>query len=247
MRTTSPLANHFGGRKSGNLRRQHQIDFQNHIRLQEIFRLEQQTGAADVFGLPVMPFFFVETAVLQRQVKLKTLRARRRRLVQRWHSLDLSSLSGHGNLLGDRIQNFANFVFQIVQAKGLLEQAYTRVQRAVAADHIFRVTGHVENFHIGTNFRNALRQFAAVHAGHDHIRQQQMNGSFVRDCDLHRDRAVGGFDHAVTLLLEELPGQVAQVGLVLNQQDGFRSRLGGCGFRGSGDLLGTFGRFRDAR
>ncbi len=34
------LADDFGGRKSGNLRRQHQIDFQDHIRLQEIFRLK---------------------------------------------------------------------------------------------------------------------------------------------------------------------------------------------------------------
>src|SRR5260370_4320619 len=52
--------NYFCGRKSGDLRRQHEIDFKDNVRLQGIFRLKQQAGAADVSGLPIVPFFFVE-------------------------------------------------------------------------------------------------------------------------------------------------------------------------------------------
>src|SRR5258708_2179203 len=70
--------NYFCGRKSGDLRRQDEIDFKDNVRLQRIFRLKQQAGAADVSCFPIVPFLFVETAVLQRQVKLKALRARER-------------------------------------------------------------------------------------------------------------------------------------------------------------------------
>jgi len=76
--------NYFCLREPGNFRGQHQIDFENHIRLQEIFRLEQQTGAADIPGFPIVPILFVETAVLQRQLKVKTLGARQRQLLQPW-------------------------------------------------------------------------------------------------------------------------------------------------------------------
>jgi hypothetical protein len=73
-----------------------------------------------------------------------------------------------------------------------------------------------------------------------------MNGSFVRDRDLHCDRAIRGFDHAVTLFFKELPGQVAQVSLILDQQDGLRPRLGGCGFRRNGNLCRTLSLLRNA-
>src|SRR5258708_1320174 len=70
--------NYFCSRESCDLRRQHKIDFKDNVRLQRILRLKQQAGAADVSGFPIVPFLFVEAAVLQRQVKLKTLRARER-------------------------------------------------------------------------------------------------------------------------------------------------------------------------
>src|SRR5260370_36074062 len=46
--------NYFCGRKSGDLSRQHEIDFKDNVQLQGIFRLKQKAGAADVSGLAIV-------------------------------------------------------------------------------------------------------------------------------------------------------------------------------------------------
>ncbi len=85
------------------------------------------------------------------------------------------------------------------------------------SDYVFGVTGHVQHFHVGANFTNALRELASVHAGHDDVGQQQVDYSFMRHRDLHGDGAVSGLDHSVALLLEILPREGAQIGFVLDQ------------------------------
>ena len=118
---------------------------------------------------------------------------------------------------------------QIAEGEGLLEQPNTRVQRAVAPDHIFCVTGHIENFRIGTNFRNSLRELAAVHARHYDVGEQEVNYSFMGHCNLQRHCAIRRLDHAIALLLQKLPGKIAKVGLILDHEDSFGTRLGGHG------------------
>ena len=101
-----------------------------------------------------------------------------------------------------------------------MQQAHARVQRAIAADHVLCITRHVKNFYVRAKFRNALREFTPVHAGHDHIGEEQIDHAFVRDYDLHRRRTVFGLKHAVALFFQKLPHQIAQVGFVLHYEDG---------------------------
>ena len=61
----------FGGRKSGNLRGQHEVDFELRVGREHFVRLEEQSRAADVFGGAFAPILFADLAVLHRQVKLK--------------------------------------------------------------------------------------------------------------------------------------------------------------------------------
>src|SRR3977135_455504 len=48
----------FGGRATGDFCRQHQVDLQLSIGLKHLFRLEQKSGAADVFGSALQPALF---------------------------------------------------------------------------------------------------------------------------------------------------------------------------------------------
>jgi hypothetical protein len=53
-------ANYFGRGKARDLGRQYQVDLQLHVGLEKIFRLEQQSGTADIPGFTVVPFLFVQ-------------------------------------------------------------------------------------------------------------------------------------------------------------------------------------------
>ncbi len=193
--------------------------------MEQLIGLKEHSRAADIFRCTLVPVPFTETAVTQGEMKLKALRTRSRRFARLYGILMFSKLSSHGNLRGSWvcIQHFAHFDFQLAKGKRLLEQAHASIQRAVVSDHIFRVTGHVQNFHIWANLRNSLRQFAAVHAGHDHIGQQQMDDAFMRHRNLHGHSSIGGFNHFVSLSFQELPGQSAKVGLVFDHQNCFRA------------------------
>ncbi len=68
-------ADDFGGGKSGNFLREHEIDFQLRVGLQSFVGLEEHSGPADVFGCAYVPVLLAETAIAQRQMKLETLRA----------------------------------------------------------------------------------------------------------------------------------------------------------------------------
>ena len=145
-----------------------------------------------------------------------------------------SCSSRHGNLLGERglIQHLTHFCLERVQGKGLLEERDARIQRAVVADCVFRVARHVQHFHVRAYLGNALSEFASIHPRHDDIGQHQMNDSLVSHADLHRGRAIGGFDHGVALVLQELSGQAAKIGFVLHHQNRFaRGFHGGCSLR----------------
>src|ERR1700758_3845268 len=74
-----------------------------------------------------------------------------------------------------------------------------------------------------------------------------MNYSFVGHCDLQRHCAIGRLDHSIALLLEKLPGQIAKVGLVLDHEDGFSTRLRGHGLWCSSNFCRALDCFGDTR
>src|ERR1700678_1568844 len=74
-----------------------------------------------------------------------------------------------------------------------------------------------------------------------------MDDAFMGDGDLHGSPSVPGLDHLISLLLQELAGKVAQVGFVLGEEDGFRTRLSENGFLGGDDLGDALGSFGDSR
>ena len=67
-------------------------------------------------------------------------------------------MHGHNGLRGSWscIEHFAHLALEVAKVKGFLEQANTGIQRAVVSDYVFGVTGHVQHFHVGANFTNAL-------------------------------------------------------------------------------------------
>ena len=150
-------------------------------------------------------------AIAQRQVKLESLRARGRDFTGAHgtcHSRVCGYCCGHVDLrgVGSGVEHFADLAFEVAKVEGLLEEADAGVQHAVVSDYVFGVAGHVQDFHVGANLGNALGQFAAIHAGHDDVSEQQVDDFFVGYGNLHGDRAVGGFDHYVALLFQILAG-----------------------------------------
>ena len=231
---------YFRGGESGNLLREYQIDFQLDRGLQYFISFKKHSRPADVFGGACVPFLLAETAITERQLDMESLRAHGRSLLGACGVKCCSGLHRHIDLRGSWscIEHFADFSFQVAKGEGLLKQAYAGVQHAVVSDHVLGITGHVENFHVGTNFTNTLGQLAAVHARHDHVGKQQVDHLVVGDGDLHGDRAVGGFDHLVSLFFQILAGEVAQVGFVLDEQDSFGAGLDFAVFDRSGDMRG---------
>ena len=124
------------------------------------------------------------------------------------------------------IEHLPYLCLQCGKSKGLLEEGDALVQRAVVADVVLRVARHVQHSHIGASRSNSVGQFAPVHSRHDDVRQQQVNGAFVCLGNLDGGGAVGSIDHAVSLVLERLAGQAAQVFFVLYEQNGFMAGAG---------------------
>src|SRR5207302_11501149 len=97
-----------------------------------------------------MPVFLAESAIAQWQVELESLGARGGNFPCPRRVLSCSGLNRHFDLRGSWrcIEHFADLVFQVAKVEWLLEQANAGIQSAVVTDHVFCVTGHVENFHV---------------------------------------------------------------------------------------------------
>lgn len=151
-------ADDFGGGKSGNFCGKNEIDFQLNAGLQQFVGLKEHSRPADVFGGAFVPAFFSETAITQRQMELEALCARRRILAGLSGMMGFCGLRIHGSLRGSWscIEHFAHHIFEVAKVKGLLKQANADIQRAVVSDDVLGVAGHVKDFYVGANFRDAL-------------------------------------------------------------------------------------------
>ena len=73
------------------------------------------------------------------------------------------------------IQHFANFACKRVRREGLLQKHSVRRQKAVIRNGVVGVTGNKENLDVRPYRAQLVGQFRAVHGGHDHVGNQQVD------------------------------------------------------------------------
>jgi hypothetical protein len=56
-----------------------------------------------------------------------------------------------------------------------LQQLHARIETALMRNGMARIAGHVENAKLRPQVLSATAEFAAVHAGHDHVGEQQID------------------------------------------------------------------------
>jgi hypothetical protein len=92
------------------------------------------------------------------------------------------------------------------------------------SDHrVVRVAGHEEDGDVGPRGPKAVRQLAPAHARHDHVGQHEVDLPRVRAADLEGIRAVTRTQDGVPRRLQGFADDLAQVRLVLHEQDGLGS------------------------
>jgi len=82
-------------------------------------------------------------------------------------------------ILVSRIQSLAHLLGQVPDSEGLLDEVGALHQQAPLGDDFPGVAGHEDCFEVGARAQELGLEFLAVHPGHDHIRQQQVNGARV--------------------------------------------------------------------
>src|SRR5208337_1178973 len=120
--------------------------------------------------------------------------------------------------------------------EGFLQQIDSGIKRTVVSNLILRIARHVEHSNLRKQFADVRGQFAAVHPRHDHIGKQQIDSALVTVDDLQSRGAVFGFENLVALDFEILAGEMAKVGFIFDQEDGFLSML--CARQGERFLCG---------
>ena len=69
-------------------------------------------------------------------------------------------------------------------------------------------------------------QFAAIHAGHDDVGEQEVDGALVAGDDLQSSGAVFGFEDFVALGFQILAGEMAEMGFIFDEEDGLLPAIG---------------------
>ena len=120
---------------------------------------------------------------------------------------------------------------QAVGREGLLQQVTSKLgPLAALAERRSRVARHEQHLHLRARHLEAVGQLPAVHPGHHHVGDQQVDRAPVLPRPARRaSRAVGGLEHARSRMLEDLAGQVAHGVLVLHQQHRLACRAGRAG------------------
>ena len=74
------------------------------------------------------------------------------------------------------IQDFADLSREIVWGEGFLNELDVFLENTMLNDGIIRVAGHIEHLYLLVGLPNPLHKLWAAHFGHDHIRQDQVQG-----------------------------------------------------------------------
>ena len=119
----------------------------------------------------------------------------------------------HGDLQGDGlgIQHLADAVLQNGKAERFLEQVNTGIEGAIETNGILGITRHVEHADVREQSRDLHCQFAAIHAGHNDIGEQEVDHALVTGYDLQSGGTVFGFEDFVTLRFQILAGETAEI------------------------------------
>src|SRR5713226_3816665 len=85
------------------------------------------------------------------------------------------SFRGSGWFVG---QHFANLAPEVGGGEGLLDEGHTWNQH-IRPDKLAAVSGHVEYFRFRAQRADLFGQSRTIHSGHDDVRDQQINRTFL--------------------------------------------------------------------
>ena len=99
-------------------------------------------------------------------------------------------------------------------------------QDPVMGNDVFRVSRRVEDSQPGVHRRQVFRHFPTVHTRHDDVGNEKVNVSLVTLRHIQCDWAVRRRKHDVAELFEQRLGEREHAGVVLHEEDRFRSPRG---------------------
>ena len=118
------------------------------------------------------------------------------------------------------------------------------LEDAAVGDDVGGVAGHVDALEAGAGFQELVGELVAVHAGHDDVGEEEVDGAVVGGGEAEGGCGVGSGEYAVAQGAEHGFGDGEDGGFVLDEENGFLSGGGGGG--GWGVLGGRFGAVFEA-
>lgn len=119
------------------------------------------------------------------------------------------------------VQNFPRFGCEGFDRKGFFEKTDAFVKYAMMGNNIGSITGHEEGFNPWPLFPDFFTESFAIHIGHDHIGDQEVNDPIVvlnKREGLQRGLSR---DNGVPVPLQNFFTQQKDGGFIFNQEDGF--------------------------
>src|SRR5262245_8014891 len=101
--------------------------------------------------------------------------------------------------IGSLIQKVVDFTDKGFGRERFLQESGAGFRNTVMADDIVRVPGDVEDFDVGTNSLNDLRQLPSAHLRHDDISDQRVDGTGMLTRNSQSHIARSRFEHPISL------------------------------------------------
>src|SRR5215469_643308 len=93
--------------------------------------------------------------------------------------------------------------------------------KPLAVDDIRRVSRHEKNDQTGTYANGQFCQTATVHAAHDDVGQEQMDGAIVFTADLDGGFSIGSGESFVSFALQHVDRHFANVRIIFDHENSF--------------------------
>src|SRR5215831_1350497 len=128
-------------------------------------------------------------------------------------------------------EHFADLSREVLQSKGFLQESSAVLDRPVADDGIFGVTGEEQNLHAWPALNELLYHFPATHARHDNVGDHQVDFSFVARCGDNPSLAIFAFDHLVAFRDKSIAYELSHRLFIFHQQNRLAPAERGIGHR----------------